>query len=211
LYYNPIKKSTHIRGYSTHAQSNSRTAEEGSTHQHNSTNTNTNNKDDKDGIHSVFGGSLQKYLNKFFLKVHPDLFNQFPEVQSVNQESLKTLNSLLDIAKSGSESDLNGLPYQVTLRFFLLRSGPTAGSAQKDVFREIKVVLTDLVGFDSDTKEPSVQRLEKKIENGLFDLFKQADIDVPRITVERREFRKWIDKDEYSKVGFLNEVRECIL
>ncbi len=41
----------------------------------------------------------QKYLHKFFLKVHPDLFNDFPQERATNEEALQTVNALLDSVK----------------------------------------------------------------------------------------------------------------
>jgi hypothetical protein len=42
---------------------------------------------------------LQKQMRLFFLKVHPDLFTNFPSVHETNTQSLQILNSLIDLTK----------------------------------------------------------------------------------------------------------------
>jgi hypothetical protein len=45
---------------------------------------------------------LRKTLNQFLLKVHPDFFTAYPKMQSVNEKSLKQLNSFLDVLENHS-------------------------------------------------------------------------------------------------------------
>ena len=45
---------------------------------------------------------LRKTLNQFLLKVHPDFFTAYPTMQSINEKSLKQLNSFLDVLENHS-------------------------------------------------------------------------------------------------------------
>jgi len=45
--------------------------------------------------------NISKLLKQFYLKVHPDLFGQFPELRAANEEAMRTLNGLLEEMKSG--------------------------------------------------------------------------------------------------------------
>jgi hypothetical protein len=67
---------------------------------------------------------------KFALKVHPDLFGQYPDLQARNNESLQKLQGLLNEAKSGdrsSEERMKGRTEQ--LEFFVKSSNPSAGTS----------------------------------------------------------------------------------
>ncbi|GAB5364504.1 hypothetical protein AAMO2058_000976200 [Amorphochlora amoebiformis] len=47
---------------------------------------------------------LKDSLKKVYLKTHPDLFENFPEHKHVNQESLQSLQGLLESMKDNTES-----------------------------------------------------------------------------------------------------------
>lgn len=66
---------------------------------------------------------------RFTLKVHPDLFGQFPDLQTKNSDSLQKLQGLLNEAKSSErrvDERLRGRTE--TLEFFIRVPAPPAGS-----------------------------------------------------------------------------------
>jgi len=48
---------------------------------------------------------LKTVLRQFQMKIHPDFFGQFPEMQQQNSDNFQTLMSVLNDAKSGEKDD----------------------------------------------------------------------------------------------------------
>lgn len=79
---------------------------------------------------------------KFALKVHPDLFGQFPDLQTRNTESLQKLQGLLNEVKSGdrsSEERMKGRTEQ--LEFFVRGSAPPTGSSATATFMRLPLTI----------------------------------------------------------------------
>ncbi|RYG50844.1 DUF4460 domain-containing protein [archaeon] len=69
---------------------------------------------------------FREVWRKFQLKVHPDLFARFPELQAVNDASLKKLQGILNEAKSGEKTTDDFLKARTEQLEFFLRTGTDA-------------------------------------------------------------------------------------
>lgn len=77
---------------------------------------------------------------KFQLKVHPDLFAQFPELQAVNSDSLQRLQGLLNEVKSLERPDEDRVKARTEKLQFFVRAPPAAGQpADKPHFLKIPI------------------------------------------------------------------------
>ncbi|KAL0273988.1 UNVERIFIED_CONTAM: hypothetical protein PYX00_006534 [Menopon gallinae] len=74
-------------------------------------------------------------LRPFYFSVHPDLFGQYPEERSVNENSLKQLSSYLETVQQ------NRIVPPVTLKFYLR---PHRNSARNQSSKSLKSVLIKL-------------------------------------------------------------------
>ncbi len=154
---------------------------------------------------SLFGNELPKYLNRFFLKVHPDLFNKFPDIQSVNEESFKILNNILDATK---DKNLSNLPHNLELKFYLLNPPQmTSSSDMAKLFKMIKTNVTELKTFDINE---STARVEQKIESALYDLFYQAGLDLPKKVQHSKEQQQAISEDDQNSQSMLQQIKESL-
>lgn len=79
---------------------------------------------------------------RFALKVHPDLFTQFPELQSANSASLQKLQGLLNEVKSGAKTVEERLQGRTeTLEFYVRATTPTATANAAPAFARLPVTL----------------------------------------------------------------------
>ena len=79
---------------------------------------------------------------RFTLKVHPDLFGQFPILQAANSESLQKLQGLLNEVKSGErtvEERLRGRTEK--LEFFIRAPSSSAAAASTSAFSRLPVTI----------------------------------------------------------------------
>lgn len=83
---------------------------------------------------------LKDVLRQFQMKVHPDFFGKFPELQEKNNENLQVLMGVLSSVKSGEKSELVE-PQKHDLEFFLRTD-------QEDHFKRVPLKL-DLKGGNS--------------------------------------------------------------
>ncbi|GAM27478.1 hypothetical protein SAMD00019534_106540, partial [Acytostelium subglobosum LB1] len=101
--------------------------------------------------------NARSVLKKFFLKVHPDLFYQYPNMKKVNDQSLRALQSFLEEVKSGKVTTKS-----YTLEFFYLDS-KSATSTDESTVPHISV------SFDIDNSTPRrlnqmIRKAEKQLQ-----------------------------------------------
>eukprot|EP01138_Halocafeteria_seosinensis_P000201 gb/GECG01000207.1/.p1 GENE.gb/GECG01000207.1/~~gb/GECG01000207.1/.p1 ORF type:complete len:218 (+),score=30.54 gb/GECG01000207.1/:1-654(+) len=102
-----------------------------------------NKKDDSSGYKknpSPKAPYLKDVLRQFQMKVHPDFFGKFPELQDKNNENLQVLMGVLSSVKSGEKSELVE-PQKHDLEFFLRTD-------KEDHFKRVPLKL-DLKGGNS--------------------------------------------------------------
>jgi hypothetical protein len=96
---------------------------------------------------------------RFQLKVHPDLFAQFPELQSVNSDSLQRLQGLLNEVKSLERPDEDRVRARSEKLQFFVRANPGAGPGEKPHFHKIPVTVSLAGGFAHNSLALSLSRL----------------------------------------------------
>ncbi|EFA78338.1 hypothetical protein PPL_08989 [Heterostelium album PN500] len=121
-------------------------------HSHNSHNSNEHNS------HSKPIPNARSVLKKFFLKVHPDLFYQYPKLKNINDKSLRVLQSFLEEVKSEKVSSRS-----YKLEFYYLDARSATTTNEDDIpYVEIS--------FDIDNSTPRklntmIKKAEQKIQN----------------------------------------------
>ena len=81
---------------------------------------------------------------KFQLRVHPDLFTAYPELQAANSASLQKLQGILNDArtKERSTEDANLKPRTESLQFFLRTdAGAGASAAAAPTFLRVPITI----------------------------------------------------------------------
>ncbi|EGG20108.1 hypothetical protein DFA_07225 [Cavenderia fasciculata] len=86
--------------------------------------------------------AIRSTLKKFFLKVHPDLFYQYPDVKKTNDKSLRILQSFLEEIKNEKMTTRS-----YSLQFYYLDS-ESAGATEQSQIPHISV------SFDIDSSNP---------------------------------------------------------
>lgn len=85
---------------------------------------------------------FREVWRKFQLKVHPDLFSRFPDLQRVNADSLQRLQGLLNEVKSMERPDEDRVKARSEKLEFFVRSNPAAADGEKPNFLKIPVQIT---------------------------------------------------------------------
>ncbi|XP_049950570.1 T-cell activation inhibitor, mitochondrial-like [Schistocerca serialis cubense] len=75
-------------------------------------------------------------LRPFYFSVHPDLFGQYPTERTVNENSLKQLNSYLELLQQKRPTR------PATLTFYLRSQSPSYDNTVKGLFRTVKINLS---------------------------------------------------------------------
>ncbi|EGC39260.1 hypothetical protein DICPUDRAFT_27199 [Dictyostelium purpureum] len=130
--------------------------------------------------------ALRTHLNRFFLKVHPDLFFNNEEHRQINQRSLTQLNNLLrnleeyvSVAEDSSNTTkLDKIPQQIQFRFF-------AEVDENGRIVEVKQEFTFVDAPDSilTSKSALVQyttELRFNVYRQLYSLLEKSGISIPR-------------------------------
>jgi hypothetical protein len=72
---------------------------------------------------------LKHTLRKFYLKVHPDLFGNYPAEKSINETSFALLSSILDINKAVEGTTHGFAGKSVELIFFIMEAAKAEAEA----------------------------------------------------------------------------------
>jgi hypothetical protein len=142
---------------------------------------------------------LRKTLNQFLLKVHPDLFTKYPQLQVINERSLKQLNAFLDIVEQYSKEgwnnekptyfilDKNKVAPRFGVEFWLKKSVNSEkhgasrlmnelGSTQSEEF--VKITVEYIFPEEFFSKQTPVWRLEREAALYLSRLYKEANLEL---------------------------------
>jgi len=79
-------------------------------------------------------GEVSTALRPFYFTVHPDLFGQFPQERAVNENSLKTLSSVLESLQQKKPQR------PVTLRFYLK---PQGAATSRESLKSVNISLEE--------------------------------------------------------------------
>lgn len=82
--------------------------------------------------------ALRKHMKKFILKVHPDLFADFPKQKQINEDSLSKLNQILDTTMKNRTGPVNNwmTSQPITLTFYMWK-----GERGSSDFKPVKQVF----------------------------------------------------------------------
>jgi hypothetical protein len=164
-------------------------------------------KDNTEKVDQPKKFTIQKYLKSFLLKVHPDFYQQFPEMQKNNQESLQKLNNLLEIGKAKQISDFK-IP-SVELSFWVKNKTDIDPSKFKRVTTKIdmKPLKEEM---ESITTFGFKSFVEQRIEEGLYNLFAESGIKLPPEIneVKTRKGLYWETHAEFLMIRLASRTKE---
>lgn len=129
---------------------------------------------------------LKKHMSQFLLRVHPDFFQNNPENQQTNQQSLQQLNRLLDLMKNDRFKDAYAhpeLPKEIKLRFHVIdnSSAPSkssllsSSSSTNTNNTNIDVAETTIQLQPSSLSISSSTTILERVLNGVVDLFAKVN------------------------------------
>lgn len=143
--------------------------------------------------------NFRNYLKPFILRVHPDLFQEHPTIKSENEESLKKMNSFIDMVESYSKSNMiqleEGRTPTVTHLSFFLKNKPN----QQDGIGSFKNVrATCTLPQDYFRKQVPFKRLEADCCIFINQLLKQAQLPTIPVTID---FNEMSGNNIYDRFG----------
>eukprot|EP01117_Protostelium_nocturnum_P017369 TRINITY_DN7073_c0_g1_i1.p1 TRINITY_DN7073_c0_g1~~TRINITY_DN7073_c0_g1_i1.p1 ORF type:complete len:609 (+),score=225.70 TRINITY_DN7073_c0_g1_i1:89-1915(+) len=145
---------------------------------------------------------VQKYLRKFFLRIHPDLYTKNTDMQSVNQKNLSELNRLVAMTKKKKSQQKEGnvlvdkYPKSCKFHFFFNASGDSKMENIQEARVEIDLEVNEEKPADEKKTDFTV-----KLYDGLYVLFKESGVDVP-------EGERWDAESPYRRTEKLRKSRE---
>lgn len=142
---------------------------------------------------------LKQTLRKFYLKVHPDLFGQYPDAKKINEENLAVLSAILDGLKSESSSTgLEGRDHTVE---FYLKPDFDGEQSKNQKLEKIKTVFP--------FRNTGSMWFSKQVYAGLRSLFSQSRLESDFIPVN--ETVSGSSRHALTLMEFLMQVRQDAL